>query len=116
MGHPRAALEILSGIEDEKAAAIRTTAMLALGQADAPIPDASVAEMSDIDIWRAGQWDALIAAEDPVLSLAGKTLLYPQDQTDTVPTLAATQSTLDRASETETLIGQLLNRFEAPSE
>lgn len=116
MGHPRAALEILSGIEDEKAAAIRTTAMLALGQADAPIPDASVAEMSDIDIWRAGQWDALIAAEDPVLSLAGKTLLYPQDQTDTVPTLAATQSALDRASETETLIGQLLNRFEAPSE
>jgi hypothetical protein len=70
-------------------------------------PDATAA-------WRAGDWDALTAAEDPLLTAAAAAVLDDADRPEGDNSLAGRAALIGAAEETRRLAEALLQRFPAP--
>lgn len=110
MGQIEGMDEILSGITDPRAAALRERNLPFSGGAEETAP-------SDLEqSWRNGAWDQLDGSDDPILQAAASAMLTEPDLPDSDGTLSDGEALISDAENTRALARDLLERFQITSE
>ena len=124
LGFPDVALDLLTPAAPPEAMGerreLRASALRALGQDEeaarvlAGMADPATGTPDATAAWRAGDWDALTAAEDPLLTAAAAAVLDDADRPEGDNSLAGRAALIGAAEETRRLAEALLQRFPAP--